>query len=118
MIRHFVWIASIVLCSLGSAARAQSAGPQANAVHAESVKHAAHTKEAVTKSDDSENWVIADPRSSGATNLNNNLAEGRKKFFEQSTTMENGGPASSGGGGAPVNNGGATGFTPSAGLQF
>jgi hypothetical protein len=119
MMRHFVGIASIALCSLGSAAWAQSSQPPANAVHAESVKHAAHTKLAAKKSDDSENWVIADPRSSAApTNLNNSLAEGRKKFFEQSTTMENGGPANSGGGGAPTNDGGATGFTPSAGLQF
>jgi hypothetical protein len=119
MIRHFVGIASIALCSLASAAWAQSSEPPANVVHAESVKHAAHTKTAAKKSDDSENWVIADPRSSGAsTDLNGNLAEGRKKFFEQSTTMESGGPANSGGEGVPANAGGATGFTPSVGLPF
>jgi hypothetical protein len=120
MIRHFVRIASIALCSLGSAAWAQSSEPPANVVHADSAKHAVHTKNAAKKSDDSENWVIADPRSSGApsTDLNSNLAEGRKKFFEQSTTMEDGGPANSGGGGVPANTGEATGFTPSAGLPF
>jgi hypothetical protein len=119
MIRHFVAIAGIALCSLGSAAWAQSSEPQTNVVHAESVKHAVHAKNATKKTDDSENWVIADPRSSGrSTDLNDNLAEGRKKFFEQSTTMENGAPANSGGEGGPANAGGATGFTPSAGLQF
>jgi hypothetical protein len=118
MIRHFVGIASIALCSLGLAAWAQSSEPQANVVHAESVKHAAHAKKAAKKSDDSEAWVIADPRSTGAsTGLNGSLAEGRKKFFEQSTTMENGAPANPGGGG-PANVGGTTGFRPSAGLNF
>lgn len=120
MIGRFVGIASIALCSLGSAAWAQSGEPQAKVVHAESVKHAAHTKKAANQSDDSENWVIADPRSPAApTGLNSNLAEGRKKFFEQSTTMESGGPANSGGDGVPGNTGGATtGFTPSIGLPF
>jgi hypothetical protein len=119
MIRHFVGIASIALCSLGSAAWAQSSEPQANVVHAESVKHAVHTKKAAKKSDDSEDWVIADPRSSGtATDLNDGRAEGRKKFFEQSTTMENGGPANGGGEGDPANVGGEGGFTPSAGFKF
>lgn len=120
MARLLVGIISLTLCSLGSAALAQSSGSPSGTVRSESVKHATQTKKAATKTDDSENWVIADPRSSGpGINLNNdNLAEGRKKFFEQSTTMENGGPANSGGGSLPENTGGANGFTPSVGLPF
>jgi hypothetical protein len=119
MIRRFVGIASIAFCSLGSAAWAQTSEPQANVVHAESVKHAAHTKKAAKKDDDSEGWVIADPSSSGAsTNPNSGLAEGRKKFFDQSTTLDNGGPANAGGAGGPPSASGSTGFTPTAGFRF